>query len=348
MKTRFKVLRTITVIVFSFSVNSVNSESITNNNGINYKAELFADSVVSNKDDVQADKTIYRIIRNDKIEHIGYILNDDGREILLVTENLGKIYISKQNIFSIKKIENDTEIVRGEVYDAGPFTTRYSFTTNALPLRKGSNYAMVNLYGPEVHFALSDNFSLGIMTSWLGSPFVLVAKKSFNPKNKDSKTHFSIGTMLGTSGYFYNGRGFGGLHFISITTGDAKRNLTFSGGYTYFKAGSQDEGVHPFKHGPVFSVAGITKVGAKASFIFDSMLGYLNFYSYNNSGYYSTSTYQKNAAFFMLLMPGMRFQTKPNSAFQISIAGISVTQNENGTVDSNTFPLPMVSWFYKF
>ena len=49
------MLRTITVIVFSFSVNSVNSESITIDNGINYKAELFADSVVSNKEIIVTD-----------------------------------------------------------------------------------------------------------------------------------------------------------------------------------------------------------------------------------------------------------------------------------------------------
>jgi hypothetical protein len=50
-------------------------------------------------------------------------------------------------------------------------------------------------------------------------------------------------------------------------------------------------------------------------------------------------------------MPGMRFQTKENRAFQISLAGVTVfgPALENwGGPNSISFPLPMCSWFYKF
>jgi hypothetical protein len=44
------------------------------------------------------------------------------------------------------------------------------------------------------------------------------------------------------------------------------------------------------------------------------------------------------------IMPGMRFQKTDRKAFQISLAGVSVFSQSN----SDSFPLPMVSWFYKF
>ena len=107
------------------------------------------------------------VVKTDGMEYVGKILSDDGREILINTEALGKIYIPKSEIKLIKKIDNTNRIVHGEFRNTGPFTTRYSFTNNAHPVAKGENYALLNLYGPEVHFALSDNFSLGIMSTWL-------------------------------------------------------------------------------------------------------------------------------------------------------------------------------------
>ena len=307
---------------------------------------------------------LYQIVKSDKSEYVGYILSDDGREILIETQNIGKIYIQKSEVLSINLIEDTRLIVRGEVYDAGPFTTRYMFTTNGLPLKKGANYAILNLHGPEVHFALSNNFSIGIMTSWIASPYVVVFKKTFPNKQVDKDLHFSLATMFGTSGYLFNGRGFGGLHFASLTKGNARNNINLSAGYTYFNVGDIKTNAHPYRHGPLASLAGIVKVGAKASFVFDSMIGYLNFYklqSVYGSGYSGNTgpadytdenwSYTKSGAFFVLLMPAMRFQTQPNSAFQISIAGVSVTPKGYASLDSDktvTIPIPMLSWMYKF
>jgi hypothetical protein len=47
----------------------------------------------------------------------------------------------------------------------------------------------------------------------------------------------------------------------------------------------------------------------------------------------------------------MRFQTKPNSAFQISIAGVSLTPKGYAALDFDrtvTLPIPMLSWMFKF
>jgi len=252
-------------------------------------------------------KQLYLVTKTDGGQFYGYILSDDGREILLMTKTIGKIYISKGDIASIVKV-SDTEskkIERGEYSDyrnEGPFTTRYYLTTNALPIKKGENYAMLHLYGPEVHFAISDNLSLGVMSSWIASPIALAAKYSFNSKTNN---HVALGTIAGSSGFLMNGSGVGGLHFATYTKGDRKTNLSFSAGYGWTVIGSKwakeygftyqvrDESIYStgsmnalttltgnpystelqrsFTGAALVGISGIAPVGKKASFIFDGM-----------------------------------------------------------------------------
>ena len=328
-------------------------------NNVETKSKLENDSVKASTEKTSEDTQLYRVVKNNNTEYVCTILSDDGREVLIHTDKLGNIYIPKSEILSIEKIQDTKSIVRGEYYEAGPFTTRYAFTTNALPMKQGANYAMVNLYGPEAHFALSNRFSIGVMSTWIASPFVVALKYSFKTKNE--KVNYSLGTLLGTSSYINSFRGFGGLHFGNVTFGDAKKNLTLAAGYAYISSGSKLDNYtttvgykSPKTHGPIFSIAGITKVGVKASFIFDSMIGV---FDYNESTYNTnyinntyTYTYAPARTVAMFLMPGMRFQRTENRAFQISLAGVSLFRIKGNATDDNsgTSPLPMCSWFYKF
>lgn len=328
---------------------------------------------------------------------IGKIISDDGREILLVTKEIGKIYIRKENIKSITPyIASNFQEVRGELRDAGPFTTRYFFTTNSLPIKKGENYALLNLYGPEVHFALSDRFSLGVMSTWIASPFVLAAKYTIPTKNE--KLNFGLGSLIATSGYLNTFKGYGGLHWGMVSYGNRLNNITLSVGYSYVKTGIEQEGVYLFEPGfypaiedvynpgtfyfnyafsgkyygsgdpkglgtaPILGIGGITKVGKKASFIFDAMIMFGSqrddTYNQTRTDVYDSGTGQpsytevgeiqkttvKTNTTIGFFMPGMRFQKKDDRAFQVALAGI-LYANENET---QAFPIPMVSWFFKF
>jgi hypothetical protein len=333
----------------------------------------------------QGDTNTYLITKTNGSEYIGKILSDDGREILIKTENLGKIYIPKSDVKSIILIADKKSVVRGEYHSSGPFTTRHAFTTNALPITKGENYTMLNLYGPEVHFAVTNHLNIGIMSTWLASPLVFAAK--YTIPTKKPKLNFSIGTLFGTSGYFNSFEGYGGLHFGNVTYGDRKNNITFSAGYGYLSNINQKVNtkmlVEPgtynstdgysfyYKYkeysskillqGPIISIAGIARVGAKASFIFDSMFGvFSNAERYNNfgdievvkeasppdfsNGIYRQKVTLNQEVFALFLMPGMRFQTKENKAFQVSLAGVAVFDHG----ENNSFPIPMCTWFYKF
>ena len=171
----------------------------------------------SNAQTTTKDTTLRLVERYDGVKYIAKILSDDGRELLLETEALGKLYILKSEVKRISIIEDSGEIKNGELREESPFSTRYAFTNNALPIKKNEHYAMVNLFGPEIHFAVSDRFNIGVMTSWIASPFILVGKYTIPTKNP--KVNFSLASMFGTSGYLDGFESFGGLHWGTFTYG---------------------------------------------------------------------------------------------------------------------------------
>ncbi|HCS21528.1 MAG TPA: hypothetical protein DIW47_13375 [Bacteroidetes bacterium] len=321
------------------------------------------------------------VVMNDGTERVGYILSDDGREILLETQALGKIYILKSSIARITPIK-DGEVVETVTDDhdyrsAGPFTTRYHFTTNALPIKKNENYAMLNLFGPEVHFAVTDRLSLGVMSTWIASPLALAVKYSIPTKNK--KLNFGLGTIMGTSGYFNSFQGFGGLHWGMVSVGDRIRNITFSAGYGYIsprmtlvraeKTGTYDavqvqgnwtapeipyEDQYRTFAGAAFGLGGVFPVGKKASVILDGMLFIGERTSQettrtdvSSGGQLDQVVVSEDPAVqttIFYLMPGMRFQQTATTAFQFALAGVSVYQPG----ETFSFPVPTCSWLRKF
>jgi hypothetical protein len=321
------------------------------------------------------DTTKYVVIRNNGIEYVGLLLSDDGREVLIMTQTLGKVYIPKSEIKSIKPLDYSEEVKKGEYTGGGVFSTRYQFTTSCFPIKKGENYAMVNLYGPEVHFAVHKDFSVGVMSTWIGSPLALAFKYTRGTSNP--KINYGFGTLIGTSGYFNQAKSLGGLHWGMLTRGTRTSNITLSLGFAFLKFGPKEiqteyiyqPGTYPsvdqvplsdikqienknLGTSLVIGVAGQTKVGKKTSLVYDCMflrytdksrVGYQPFQS-SYSWWDPTVTVPvwqlyPPAANVLILMPGMRFQKSDTRAFQISLAGV--------ITDNISFPLPMLSWFFK-
>jgi hypothetical protein len=352
------------LVIILFSVDGFCQDSFGVENNPRVSIETPPDSLVQKKVVTTHKGQVY----------IGVILADDGREVLIETDKLGKIYITKSEISSIVDLKDEKDIKHGEFNATGPFTTRYAFTTNALPITKGENYALLNLYGPEVHFAVTDNLNIGIMSTWIASPFVFAAK--YSHKTGNEKINLSAGALLGTSGYLASFRGVGGLYFGNITFGDRKNNVTLAAGYAHLKTGiynnnylkpgtyvndgqiylQYEKSLLPVSKGPMFSIAGIAKVGAKASFVFDSMFGY--FSSSRNQQTFKdnfdgtseiVSSDVATKSFAMFFMPGMRFQSAENKAIQVSLAGMTFKRLEGYTnKNATSIPIPMVSWFFKF
>jgi len=318
-----------------------------------------------------AEKPLHLITKNNNQKYMGYIISDDGREVLLETDNIGRIYIPKTEIASMELVTNKNSKLVNESMLAGAFSSRYIFNSNALPVVKGQNYAAINLYGPEVHFALTDNFSLGVISTWIASPLMVNAVYRFTPTKPN--VYFSIGTTMGTSGYINNLKTWGGYHYGNVSFGNRKSNLTIGGGFHYlfpgienyeapvgtvfnniedFNSSRRDVKAKP-ELGGAITVSGITNSGSKTSFIFDSAFAIFNTKVTEEVSKIDLGTTQyvniekKHTDGMISLMFGMRFQRRENSAFQFSLNTITVLSNDMGD-DFNTIPMPTVSWFLNF
>jgi hypothetical protein len=246
--------------------------------------------------------------------------------------------------------------VNDEIVRANPFSTRYSFTTNALPIKKKDNYYMLNLWGPEFHVAVADNFNVGVMTTWIGSPLALAAKYSITTKNP--KLNFSVGEIIGNGGYI-DPSAFISLSFGNVTFGDRDKNLTLGVGYGYFDFNQTEEipGIYyfdqniptrskPATKGVLGSVAASLRINEKTSFVFDSMFGMMStggtnseYYYFGNGFGYTTITAKQPNTPFLVLMPAIR-RTQGNGSgksIQFTLAGINT--------NDRSIPIPFVTWY---
>lgn len=258
----------------------------------------------------------YLIIKNDGSRYTGKIISQDAREVIILTKKLGEIVIPKHEIKEIRELDEDEITESGDIRESEIFSTRYFLTTNGLPLKKGESYIIWSLFGPDIQFGTGDNFGMGIMTTWFGSPIIGSAKYSFTSKNKLS---FALGTLLGTGSWASPEYGIA-LPFGALTYGDAFKNISFSAGYGASWGGGYSGGR------ALFSVAAMNKVSDKFTLVFDSFI--ISGTGNNDGG--------------ALLIPGIRLHTDPNKAFQIGFAGIA------GGGEIVPFPLPMLQWFRKF
>jgi len=227
---------------------------------------------------------------------------------------------TKSNLANVRKDEN-------------PFALRYSFTTSALPMKKGTQYGALNLLGPEFNFALSDNFRFGVLSSWIGVPLMITLRYSL--KTNSDKLNFSIGTLLGTTSYLNKFQGVIGMPYVNATFGDNENNVTISTGYFYLNSKLEIGEIFsiPVLFVPEVSIAGVVKLSHKISFIYDGMFGNYDFlYGFSN--------------FFphLMLMPGLRFQSNSNNAFQLSLTEILSVRSYY--VMAN-IPIPSFTWFFR-
>jgi hypothetical protein len=268
---------------------------------LNYDQILAQDS-----DSLKENSVMKLIVLNDGTQRKGYVISDDGREILFDDLGIGKIYIKKHDVKSITIIQNKLiKDSNGNSFYPGVFNSRYCLSTNALPVEKGNHYAAINLYGPEVHLAAAKNLSIGVMTTWAAAPIAAVAKYTI-PTNSRF-VHFGIGTMFGSSSWINTFSGYGGLYWGMLTLGNERSNITFSAGYShvspkfnsnngvpaegvYYPVGEYYEGdpyydliwqgnsgsSDKFISAPVVGLAGVTKLNEKIGFVFDGMVFFAN------------------------------------------------------------------------
>ncbi len=285
------------------------------------------------KDSVPLDTSkTFIVIKNDGTEYVGKILYNNAREVLILTEKIGEIVIPKHEIKEIKEMKKEDFSATGEYIPNEVFSTRYFITTNGLPVEKGESYIQWNLYGPDVQFGIGKNFGVGVMTTWIGFPILGSAKYSIQ---FDKKVSLGVGTLLGTGTWVVPDFAIA-LPFMALTFGDRKRNINFSAGYGAIRSAyssSYDPVTNMYyekvgwKGRLLVSVAAMAKIGKRLSFVFDSFIMPSNNAVKNNS--------------LAILIPGIRIQTTPKTAFQFGFGGLYLQ-----TVEI-PLPLPFIQFYMK-
>jgi hypothetical protein len=271
------------------------------------------------------DEKIYVITKQNGYRFVGRILQQDAREVLIETLEHGPIYIPRHEIREIRQTTEGEISARGTFVPAEVFSTRYFITTNGLPIKKGETYMLLSLAGPDFQFGVAENFGLGVITTWLGTPIIGTAKYSIPV---DRKISMGVGVLVGTGSWIFPEFAMV-IPYGVITTGDRVRNFNFSFGYGGFRLNAENS-----EGNFLISLAGMTRVGNKISLVFDSFI-------VPRTGTYmedNNSIPQKRYSV-ALFIPGMRFQTHERSAFQFGFAGFMA----DGKVSA--LPLPMVQWF---
>lgn len=285
---------------------------------------------------------VYVITTNDGGNFVGQITYYDNKEVIIITKKIGEVSIPKYQISSIEELNEKNLNAAGEYIPNEVFSTRYFITTNGLPIEKGENYIQWNLYGPDIQFGIGKNFGVGIMTSWMGMPFIGTAKYSYSI---NEKVNVGVGLLAGTGSWASIGSG-GALPFGVVTIGDRKVNINISGGYVALYLDESRFGLDDGNMSrPLCSIAGMAKVGKKVSLVFDSFIvgpGGTKLVAHQlnpTTGLFEDVTVPRKGG--ALLIPGIRLQTESNSAFQFGFAGLIA----NGEL--LPFPIPMVQWYRK-
>jgi hypothetical protein len=185
------------------------------------------DSTKAGKDKVWWKKgKPYVIVTNDGTEYIGEIVGDNDREVLIVTKNMGKLYIPKYSIKTIELLEKDN-FENGEFIDENNHKNYYLAATNALPFKKGEmRLSMYYIFGLSGSYAISENVSVGLHTTIIGAPMGISLKTSFMVSDNNyvgTDIHVGSLTYIQKSSYV-------GSIAVKYTKGDERTNLTLMGG----------------------------------------------------------------------------------------------------------------------
>lgn len=253
-------------------------------------------------------RKVYIVTKNDGTKFTGNILSSDAREVLIRTTTVGELIIPKHEIRSI------VEFQPGDDKYKEIFASRYFITTNGLPVEKGDSYVQWTLIGPDIQFGASDNFGIGIMTTWVANPVAVSMKYS---GNLGHNLNYAVGVLAGSTLWSAGGFSFA-LPFAAVTVGDENGNINVAAGYGFSKIGDSSGSQ------AMFSFGAMKKVTRSGSLVFDSIV------------------FPADGESVALLVPGFRIQTQEKSAFQFGFPGF-VTSGDTSPVG-----FPMVSWFRKF
>lgn len=175
----------------------------------------------------KGDTIVYVFTLANKNEVIGTIIKEEPRETTIKSQD-GRILIVPSYEILSKKPYSEATKINGKIVFKNPHPSRYFFGTSALPMEKGEFYVnSVVFTTAQLQYGISENFSVGFITSFILSPVAATAKYSIK-LNKNN--HFALGGMGGTFSWLAPDE-YWGLAFATYTIGNSESNISASGGF---------------------------------------------------------------------------------------------------------------------
>lgn len=210
----------------------------------------------------QRDSTqLYRIETIDGNEYIGFIVEEDEKQIVVKTDRLGKITLRKIDIKKLT-IVNSVQMKNGEYWFDNPQSTRYFWQPNGYGLKKGEGYYQnVWIFFNQVSVGVTDNFLIGVgivpLFLFAGAPTpVWIAPKLSIPIKKD-KLNMGAGALMGTV-LGEEDTNFG-IAYGTVTVGSRDKNFSVGLGYGY--AGGD------WADAPTISFSAMIRTGKRGYFL---------------------------------------------------------------------------------
>lgn len=242
-------------------------------------------------------------------EFKGKIIKDDSKEVTIVTEDRGKMTIPKYEIDEISKVSE-------YVSKTDKLASIYVFNKSAISIPKGESYISFNFFGPDFNYGISDNFDIGLTTSWVAQPILLTFKGTINLSDN---AKLALGSSVG----FLSWTDFDEMllaPFATLTFGSSRKNISFSGGMLFGESFDLDIS----GSNPLFKVCGVRSMSDKWDFVFDSFVAPI------------TDT----DATVGFIIPSFRIYSRSNNAFQFGFGAIFSSET------SGALPYPSIQWIW--
>lgn len=268
---------------------------------------LSAQSLGQDTTKVEKEKVI--VVKHDGGTYTGFILTDDAREVLLESDQVGRLYLPKHMIKSIETYNPQVHEMNNEVQEQ-PITnepqikiekkdsndlenyisTKNILSDNAFPLRRGEAYIKLMPLGFEAGIPLTKNWSIHPFASYWGLP-VGFKTKFCQPFTESAYMSLDIGygSMAFGSWADLGIENGGGVISTTFTFGDRTKNVSVKAGYGLiheqwmdweFDENTQmwvESGlVTDFSHLIFANVGGMFQVNPRTYFVFDALLATIN------------------------------------------------------------------------
>lgn len=213
------------------------------------------------------DSVIVEIETMDGSRFTGRLVQDDGKEVIVMTQALGKLTFAKSAIKRMDRLVI-SQLGPDGYWADNPQATRNFWAPTGYGLKPGEGYYQnIWVLFNQFSVGLSRHFSIGVgfvplfLFGSPNSPLWLTPKISI-PLSKD-KVNLGVGALIGTSSLGEKGNGFG-IVYGSTTFGNRDKNFTLGIGYSYT--------AQSMARRPLLNFSALVRVSAKGYFITENYI----------------------------------------------------------------------------